>query len=516
VSSIHRGGRGPRLGPPGPAPGPRLLIVAVGVLAGGLVASDPLLGVAAVLLLLLGLAVAVRPDLATLAAVAVLYSNAAVVAHRVHGVPKPVSHAVALLLVIALAHHLGLRRAPVRLPAALPWVGLFLVVQVASAVGSDAPGAALGNVTDFVSSGLLLFVAFSNAIRTEQVLRQTIWVILVVGALLGSLSLHQASTHRYHDDYLGFAQVAEDAVERHVESLDDEEFAQPRLAGPIGEKNFYAQFMFVLVPVGLLLFAAHPQRSRRFLALGFTGVIAAGGAMTASRGGAIGLALALLVLAAIRFLPLRHLLVAVIGIGVVFSTSPRYVDRLTSIGSVTGVVSEESYPGEVDGATLGRLGANVAALRVFAENPVIGVGPGRFNSYYRDQAIEAGLRVHEGDRAAHNLYLQVAAETGLLGAVALFGAIAVTLRDLARERRRWLHQRPDFAAILGGMCGAIVTYLTTGLFLSRSYERYFWFLLAVGAAGSAISRELAQQRGAADLTPRSSLASRTGLGQVRR
>jgi putative inorganic carbon (hco3(-)) transporter len=460
-------------------------VVLAAVLAGAAVAVHPVVGAAAILVGLVGILVLARPDWAAYLAVALLYSNAAVIAHRVHGLPKPVAHGAALLVALALVHHLGVRRAPVLVPAALPWVAVLLLVHVIGATRALEPGQAIDAIQDFLTSGLFLYLAFSNVIRNAEVLRGVLWIVLVVGALIGVLGLHQSATDRFEDDYGGFAQVSEALLERRG---DDVEAPAPRLSGPIGEKNFFAQIMYVLVPIGLLLAVGARGWTSRLLALGATALVLLGGSLAVSRGGAVGLALGLLVIAGLRYLPPRYVVLLVVGLAVFLMSSPRYADRLTSIVTAREAVVSDGATGDVDGATMGRLGSNAAAFRVFVHNPILGVGPGNFNLHYREHAIEAGRgKVHQGSRSAHSLPLQVAAQFGIIGFVALAGAVWVTLRELARARRQVLRSDPQLAAMLAGIFGALLTYLGAGLFLSLAYERYFWFLMALGAAGVGVA-----------------------------
>jgi putative inorganic carbon (hco3(-)) transporter len=486
MRSVHVRGEGRR--ETAPSRTLRSLVLLGAIVVGALVGTSPFLGALLVSVAFLGMVVTIKPDWATIAAVVLLYSNAAVVANHVHGLPKPVAQAAALLLAIALAHHLGLKQRPLIVPSALPWIIVFLLVQVVGLVYANDPSVAAESVVDFILSGLFLYVAFTNAIRNEALLRQSLWAVLLVGAVLGGVALHQSATANYDDEYLGFAQVSDAALERLEETPPDEPPSQPRAEGPIGEKNRFAQLLFAVVPIGVMLLVGHPLRSRRLLASGLTALVLVGGALTVSRGGAVGLGLTLVVLAALRYVPVRHLVIALFGIVLLLSAvSPRYIERLSTMSSVGSLLSEEGATDEVDGSTLGRMGANVAAFRVFIEHPILGVGPGMFNVYYREQAIEAGYRVHSDTRSAHNMILQIAAEYGLLGALALFGAVGVTLRDLHRARRGTLERRPELAALLGGVFGAILCYLATGAFLSYAYVRYFWFLLALGSAAVAVA-----------------------------
>jgi putative inorganic carbon (hco3(-)) transporter len=465
----------------------RAIVLAAAIVVGALVGTSPTLGALLVSVAFLVLIVAVKPDWATIAAVVLLYSNAAVVANRFHGLPQPVAQGAALLVAIALAHHLGVKGRPFIVPAALPWIVAFFVVQMVGLVGASDPGAAVESILDFIVSGLFLYVAFTNAIRSEAVLRQTLWAVLIVAAVLGGIAFHQSATQNWEQQYLGFAQVGEAAIDRIEETPSNEEPTQPRAEGPIGEKNRFGQLLFAAAPIGLMLFVGHPVRSRRWLALGLTGMVLIGAALTISRGGAVAFALTLLLLTSLRYVPVRHLLVALVGILLLLSATPRLMERLSTLGSVGSLVSEDGPSDEVDGSTMGRMGANVAALRVFAAHPIVGVGPGMFNVHYREQAIEAGFRVHSDTRSPHNMILQIMAEYGLLGAIALFGGVAITLRDLHRARRRCVERRPELAAFLGGAFGALICYLAAGVFLSYSYVRFFWFLLAVASAAVTVA-----------------------------
>jgi hypothetical protein len=62
------------------------------------------------------------------------------------------------------------------------------------------------------------------------------------------------------------------------------------------------------------------------------------------------------------------------------------------------------------------------------------------------------------------------------------GVLLVTIRENLRARRRWLRVRPEYGHLATGMALAVIAYMFSGITLHLSYERYFWFLLAL--AGS--------------------------------
>jgi O-antigen ligase len=124
-----------------------------------------------------------------------------------------------------------------------------------------------------------------------------------------------------------------------------------------------------------------------------------------------------------------------------------------------------------------------------------------------------GIRHLEDYREAHSLYLDIAANHGLLGLITFFAIFAITLRDLARARRRWQRNRPALAAICTGYFLALIAYLATGLFLHLSYARYLWLMLGLAAAAGNIANRLPLEESAPAETPVAD-AARPGYGSA--
>jgi O-antigen ligase len=125
---------------------------------------------------------------------------------------------------------------------------------------------------------------------------------------------------------------------------------------------------------------------------------------------------------------------------------------------------------------------------VFADNPILGAGPGMAQVHYEEYAPVVGGKVRPGQRQAHNLYLQLAAETGLLGLIVFLVVIGYAFAGLEQARKR-LSYRDD--KLWGAVCGvelALIVYLTTSLFLHAAYIRYFWLLLGLCVVVSSADR----------------------------
>lgn len=470
------------------------MLVATGL---ALLAADaPVLAVLVAASGVVAMVFAVSPDLVTLTVMALIYSNAAVLAVRFHGVPGVVGAAVPCLLLIPLANAVLAERRRVVLPSAMPWLLGFLAVQIVSAMLASDTQTAWENVLQFVFEGLALFLVVANVVRTPQLLRRLVWVLLIVGATLGFLSAHQTFTTSYNRDYLGFAQA--DAVGAAAftdpTTLLPPDTRPPRLGGPFGEPNRYAQIMAVLLPLGLLRLTNERSTWARLAALGATALITVPIAFTFSRGAAVGIVMSIIAALLLRYVRLREIAVLLAVFTVFLLAVPGYATRLQTIVTVPGALTDDPSRGAADGAIQGRLGEQVAALRVFADHPLVGVGPGLYAQNYREYAKGSGFKVRLGPRQAHNLVLDIASETGILGLSCFLGAVAVTIRDLTRARRRLLTKDPELATFVTSIALAILVYLGTSLFLQLSYIRYFWLWLALGAAASALTPRTAAAR----------------------
>jgi O-antigen ligase len=252
--------------------------------------------------------------------------------------------------------------------------------------------------------------------------------------------------------------------------------------------------MLVLVPLGLFQLWSERSRRRRLAAAAATALITAGVVLTFSRGAAVGFALVVLMMTALRYIKLRQLAVIAAGLALIVAVVPAYGERLSWLGAVTHLAGTRpaSDANHDSGNLRSRATEVVAAGLVFADHPILGVGPGMFPEYYGEYAerVRYGWlegRVEPEGREAHNLYAGIAAETGAVGLALFLGIVLVTLRDLRRARRLALHRNVELANTTTAFMLAVSAYLATGLFLQLSYQRYFWLLMALAAAAASIA-----------------------------
>lgn len=445
----------------------------------------PEMGLAAAAAALVLLGIALRPDLATLLAIALIYSNAAVVASRFHGIPYFAASVIPMLFVIPLAHRIIVRREQLVVTPALRLMFVLFFVHIVGTLFSRAPALAFEEVVRFVGEGLVIVLLLTQAIRTAAMLRAAVWVLLLVGGALGTLSIVQQVTGTFDNSYLGFAQVGETEIRLADPTLAREEL-QPRLEGPVGEKNRYAQVMIVLVPLGLFRVRGERSPAARALAAAATTVITLAVLLTYSRGAAVAFLLLLGVAAVLRYARTWHLVACLLAIAAVFAIVPGYIHRISTLQDVPALAAGQQISSET---SIGlRTNSTLAAVAMFRDHPVLGVGPGLYATEYRAYAPRVGGIVGTADFEAHTLYLEIAAEQGVIGTVTYAALFAVVLVALARGRRRWIEEQPELANLASGFFLAVIAYLATGLFLHLSYHRYLWLLMGLAIAAAWIVR----------------------------
>jgi putative inorganic carbon (HCO3(-)) transporter len=450
-----------------------LLISAIPLYLGYAIAFNkglmPLIAIIAVDVLLLALIV---PEVATLVFAFMLYINLPAVATRFHGVPATFSSSFFFILLLPLASYVIIRRKALVFTPALPWILVYFVALITSAFFTQTISQSASWINNFVTEGLLLYLLFSNVIRGTKSLRRVIWVLLLAGSLMSALSIYQEITHTYSNNYGGFAQI--DKV------IDDTSTGELiRLAGPVGEKNRYAQVLLVLLPLGFFRFRGEKSRLLRILAIAATLLILAGALLTYSRGAMIAIFAILIIMIIWGYIRIDQAIFAFLAfIALITIVAPRMITRLESIQYVQSLYSEGGT--QADGAIRGRTTENLAALYVFLDHPVVGVGPGQFfEQYSQDYANTLGIRFLETTRRAHNLYLETAADTGLFGICSFMAILLVTLYQLSRLRKFWMHQRPDLSNMAAGFLLSVLAYMASAVFLHLSFARYFWFLIAL-------------------------------------
>ncbi len=437
-----------------------------------------------------------------------IYMNVPAVLVTEHGVPRPLALLVPLLLAVPVAYRVLLRGEALRFPGMIIAALLMLACHTLSALVSERPYIGLESVFSWLLEGVFLAFLLVNALRSRSEVFMAARAIVAAGALMGFLVLLQQMLGPTEYTMAGFGQLAVDA--------EDIERAQYRLTGPIGEQNRFAQVLAVLIPVAAGLAFTAPAR-QRWVYWTATVLIFGGVVLTFSRGTLVALVLVMPFALMFGFLRLRHLAVAAICGALLIAVlpfviaMPYLVDRVASIGDVF-LQSTGLAPGglrNADSAARGRITSMKATGLLFLDHPLLGAGPGMASQNYPEYALLVGGKVRASTRRAHNLYLETAAETGVIGLLALLGMLWMVLHALNDTRRRTQNRDRELWGLVCGLQLGVLVYMTTSLFLHASYVRYFWLLLALAVAAAALPRPQMLAEFLSLITP-------NGLGRLKR
>lgn len=138
--------------------------------------------------------------------------------------------------------------------------------------------------------------------------------------------------------------------------------------------------------------------------------------------------------------------------------------------------------------TLGRrLSYNLIGMRLFAESPLFGIGPGNFAERFADPEF----RYYPGrtllGRELHNMYLSVLTQYGIAGAAAFYGMLGASLAALRRVQRNPASETMRIWALALGL--GFGAYLIASLFLPNEYTKYTWVLSGLAAALARVNRQ---------------------------
>jgi len=133
--------------------------------------------------------------------------------------------------------------------------------------------------------------------------------------------------------------------------------------------------------------------------------------------------------------------------------------------------------------------------RMVEAHPVTGVGPGNFSVSTIDYLLRPGstqraIYIVDQPKVAHNIYLEVLAELGILG-LTLFGLIVAASVRSALVAARAAGRRADRESELlsRGLLLALLAMLVAAFFSSELFSKQLWILLALAIAMQSFAGE---------------------------
>jgi O-antigen ligase len=267
-----------------------------------------------------------------------------------------------------------------------------------------------------------------------------------------------------------------------TESLQGE--AAIRVSGRAGHSNWLAMILLIVLPLNYFWMSlAKTKRTKLLIWVAVITEVAALVLTFTRTGLVIGVVIAFLFLmrGLVRVTPMR--VFAVLGLmamGWLALPGP-YKERVLNFSMYTSSKSVSS-----------RLELQKAAARYTVENPVRGLGIGGFGEEFVHEGNETSTTMrymvfHNGWQAifigTHNMYLQISADTGLVGLALYLCFFAMLLNRMFALRR---HYKAEGDALGGTLTDttliAQIAFLVCAIFLHALHQEIWWMLVALGVA----------------------------------
>lgn len=262
-----------------------------------------------------------------------------------------------------------------------------------------------------------------------------------------------------------------------------------RLSGGTGNANETAAALVVGAVLAAGLAAAlREQPMLRLAAICVAPLCAYGVFLTLSRGGLVALAAALVMVVVMSG---RWRWIAIVLVAVAVSTAVVYFVAVAPPEARDRVTKFEGGTGRTDIWKVG--------WRMVQAEPIHGIGAGNFANTSVHYLLQPGALMRsdfivDTPKVAHNMYLEVLAELGIVGA-ALFATILLFSLVCTFKAIRAFERGGDrgMEILSRALLIALVALLASDFFGSRQYSKQLWLLLSLGPAFLAIARaQLAQ------------------------
>lgn len=248
--------------------------------------------------------------------------------------------------------------------------------------------------------------------------------------------------------------------------------------GPFVNRNHFAGYLEMIVPIPLALILVKAVRGELSLLYGFaTMMMGVAVFMTLSRGGMLSLVAGLIFVVAFGIKPAMErvkgygrsswlpavlprigavaLILLTISIGVLWVGADAVIDRATSV-EMTGNTQASNVGKQTVFQSRGWIWRDTAAM--IRANWLTGVGLGAYETAYPIYSRSDGRLIVS---QAHNDYLQLVADCGVVGGAIGFWFVVVLIRDVVVALR---HRDEKMIGIALGCAGGIVAMLVHSLF----------------------------------------------------
>ena len=235
------------------------------------------------------------------------------------------------------------------------------------------------------------------------------------------------------------------------------------------DPNSYAASLFLPLWLAMAFVVHKSGKKHKYVFLVFFGLLLTGILTTYSRSAFLCLSLMFLLALFIwkkRLTPVHFIIFLLIFICILPLLPSDYIERIVTLKQLFS--SDQS-----DTSLIRRANYITVGWNIIKEYPIFGAGPGNFAVLHAKAAFQPNMALIGIERLPHNLFLQVASETGLFGIFFFTVTIFCAYRSLIPSMKSD-HPASSFSAAtfisLSGL-------LFMGLFLHMLQAKTFWLVL---------------------------------------
>lgn len=318
---------------------------------------------------------------------------------------------------------------------------LFLIALASNFIAVDLSGSLAETFKLFRM--IAFYFTVINIVRTDTALKNTFLVIVLAGIFPACYGLYE---------YFFQPQTLVDM----------------RVSGTLDDPVGFAYTMVVLLPFVWYMLKHHHNPLLRIILAGAGMLFLYAIILSGTRSGILGAA-CVLVLIALRE---KYTLVSLLVLAVLFIGGMLFMpEQVKSRLGLDGQVDQSAQA-----STERRTSYLTYGIQLFLEKPILGTGLSGFRANYANSEFQF-YRGEEGNRVAHNMYLEIATGLGLVGFIPFLLVCGFPLLQLQRVAKEAAFRHVSDMA--QAIAISLIAYLFIGAFGSLQYDKSLWLVIGL-------------------------------------
>jgi len=156
-----------------------------------------------------------------------------------------------------------------------------------------------------------------------------------------------------------------------------------------------------------------------------------------------------------------------------------------SMLSILSQIIKSRYQSAIESGGAGRTNIWRYGVEIFKYNVLFGSGfmsfPSAFSRYYQYVNLPGSMYGIYAGRAAHNIYLGILVETGIIGSsIAIISLVSYLYRIIKKRTKEMVYF----------LLSTNIAMFTIGAFLDILNRKYFWFIIAITIASIKLDKQI--------------------------